>query len=107
MMDRSNEYIIGTAQGVRKTPYEPRRRPIEEQWSIESLRSMRGTPWTPVPGSENDAVPTSVSGNGEMDVDRIAPLCQETILEDPNAAIEVSGSEPKKQKYHVRKETVK
>ena len=64
MLDRTSEYLLATRNGVIKTPYEPRRRPAEDQWSMEEIKKIRGTPWRPTPSSDSEKIPTSVSSDG-------------------------------------------
>ena len=48
IIDPTNEYIIGTPEGVVKSPYTPKRNAPDEQWSVSKINNMTGTPWNPV-----------------------------------------------------------
>lgn len=45
----SNEYVIMTTRGFIKA-HAIKRVPEEEGWSKDSVASMKGNPWKPVPG---------------------------------------------------------
>ena len=60
IIDHSNEYIIGTPQGVVKTPHTPKRKSPEEQWSADKLHNVTGTPWNPVTTSNSFRIPTNI-----------------------------------------------
>ena len=44
ILDNTNEFILGTSEGIVKTPYEVRRRPLEEQWNAQEIKLLRGDP---------------------------------------------------------------
>ena len=50
--NRSEEYLIGTKEGVTKVRTVKRRATKEEQWNQDMFKSIRGTPWEPIPGRE-------------------------------------------------------
>ena len=49
MQETRGEHIIGTEAGCLKTQ-DIRRKPLEGRWKVENMKSMKGTPWEPVPG---------------------------------------------------------
>ena len=71
-MDTSTEYIIGTPLGIVKCR-SIRRRDASEQFDIQSLESLQGTPWCPVPSREGLRIPTNIEGSGEI-VDDMAEV---------------------------------
>ena len=52
MISRSEEYYIGTEEGVIKVRTIRRYGLKEQQWDVEKMKKMQGTPWEPVPGRE-------------------------------------------------------
>ena len=54
----TNEAKIGTTSGVIRART-VRRRPEEERWSAQAIRSTRGVPWEPVPGATSKDVSTA------------------------------------------------
>ena len=102
MLDRSGEYLVATPEGVVKTPYEPRRSPVEEQWDMNELEAIRGTPWKPVPSRDGDLIPTGVKMSGQIEESEDKHLEREiaieTTAEDPDSA----PKEKKNNKFPVR-----
>ena len=69
--DSSMEYIVGTPYGVIKTPYPPRRRPKKDQYNIDEINRVKGSPWEPCPGKNGHLVPTGLGENdGEENEDK-------------------------------------
>ena len=66
MRMRSDEIIVGTADGVIKART-IRRRPKGEQWSAEEVKNMKGTPSMPVPGVQSDNITSRVGREAEDD----------------------------------------
>ena len=64
MRMRSDEIIVGTADGVIKART-IRRRPEGEQWSAEEVENMKGTPSMPVPGVRSDNITSRVGREAE------------------------------------------
>ena len=52
MLERSEEYVIGTENGVVKARTIRRHGMREKQWDKERLNKFKGVPWEPVPGRE-------------------------------------------------------
>ena len=64
-LDSTTEYIIGTPLGIIKCR-SIRRQDSSEQFCIDALLAIRGTPWHPVPGREGMKLPTNIEESGEI-----------------------------------------
>ena len=52
MINRSEEYLVGTENGVRKVISIRRHGMKELQWDKKRFNDMKGVPWEPTPGRE-------------------------------------------------------
>ena len=57
---RSEEYIIGTKDGVLRARSIKRKGNREEQWNVEQFKELRGTPWEPIPGREGIEIKSKI-----------------------------------------------
>ena len=60
MRERSGEAIIGTDVGVTKSRTIRRKGSHEERWSVTLFESMRGVPWSVVPGKGMSSIPVNI-----------------------------------------------
>ena len=58
--DETSEVIIGTDMGTVKARDFKRIADPRERWNSEAILRMKGTPWEPVPGALDDAIPVHV-----------------------------------------------
>lgn len=66
-MDKTNEILVGTPEGV-FTSRCIRRLPKEEQWDGEAIKNMKGLPWELKPGTLRVGGPTMASGSTDYPV---------------------------------------
>ena len=56
----TGEIIVGTSEGVVKARDFKRLGSPAERWDKNAVLSIRGTPWEPIPGRSDDAIPSRV-----------------------------------------------
>ena len=67
LVERTGEYIVGTAEGRAERCRDFKRRPLGERWSRELVFGMKGLPWAPAgPGGDaaaavDDALPRATA----------------------------------------------
>ena len=66
--DNTNECIIGTSEGTVKARDFKRIADREKRWDAELIKSLKGTPWQPIPGRNDDALPVRVRLSEEQHV---------------------------------------
>ena len=54
---------MGTEDGVIKIGFVPKLLPKDDQWDPYLISKMRGTPWMPVPGKDQENIPTHIESN--------------------------------------------
>ena len=84
--DRSDEILVYGPEGVRKART-IRRRPEDEQWKIEEVLAVRGTPLRPNPTSEDQRIRTKMDPGLSTNAVVGDPVTKEEI------ATEVCGSQ--------------
>ena len=52
MRERTDEYLLGTPEGVIKIHTISRKGTVEQQWNTDEMLKMQGVPWQPLPGRE-------------------------------------------------------
>ena len=62
--ERTEEILIGTKRGVVKC------RTVErlgsaERWNRNNVLEMKGTPWEPIPGKDDQHIPVDIAENGD------------------------------------------
>ena len=97
MRMRSDETIVGTADGVIKART-IRRRPEGEQWSAEEVKNMKGTPSMSVPGVQSDNITSRVGREAEDEEDRLQ------VEEEPNEDGDVQQEPVTREKNCAREE---
>ena len=58
--DETGEIIVGTSSGVVKARDFKRLGSVPDRWVADNLRCVAGTPWEPVPGKSDDAIPVRI-----------------------------------------------
>ena len=109
MIDRTGEYLIATSEGIIKTAYEPSRHPVNEQWSMDEIERIRGTPWRPVPTRDSTHIPTTIGigDEGDEQEDSAAPvrMSPEVMAEDADRKVTVEAPAEKgkiQRQFYVR-----
>ena len=66
--DNTNECIIRTSEGTVKARDFKRIAALDKRWESELIKSSKGTPWQPIPGKSDDAIPVRVRLSEEQRV---------------------------------------
>ena len=74
--DDTSECIIGTSEGTVKARDFKRLADSTQRWSADRVKSLQGTPWQPIPGRNEEAIPVRV---------RLAEEGSEPILPNPDS----------------------
>ena len=61
----SGEHILGTPRGVLKARTIRARASHDERWDWEFFKTVRGTPWEPVPGSDSSELKSCIKDGNE------------------------------------------
>lgn len=64
-IERTEETLIGTAQGVIKCRV-VNRLPEGDRWNLKLVAEMQGVPWEPVLGRSSDHIPAQIGNNGQI-----------------------------------------
>ena len=78
--DETNEVMIGTQEGIIKVRTIRRKASNEERWNITQLENMKGTPWEPVPGSDDREIRSKIRVRTEQE-NRDSPNVAEAVVE--------------------------
>ena len=58
-MRQTEEVLVGTSEGTVKAR-SVRRKPWSSRWNLEDINNIKGAPWRPVPGEENEEVHVAI-----------------------------------------------
>ena len=84
---RTGEHLVATCQGVFRVSA-IMRRPADQRWSEELVKSMKGTPEEPLPGSNSRRIPAFANKYKEANLEKIAyaPMPATEEEQDPRRA---------------------
>ena len=58
--DDTGEGIIGTSEGTVKARDFKKLADVTQRWNADRIKALQGTPWQPVPGKNEEAIPVRV-----------------------------------------------
>ena len=84
---RTGEHLVATCQGEFRVSA-IMRRPADQRWSEELVKSMKGTPEEPLPGSNSRRIPAFANKYKEANLEKIAyaPMPATEEEQDPRRA---------------------
>ena len=64
-IERTEEVLIGTSRGVVKCRTISRSLDADK-WDVQTINTMKGTPWEPVPGRQSQHIPVAIGDDGAV-----------------------------------------
>ena len=91
VMRQTEEVLVGTNEGTVKAR-SVRRKPWSSRWNLEDINNIKGAPWGPVPGDEEEEVPIVIR------------LGDETII--PQRQRKQEGEEHRTNRMYIKREDI-
>ena len=111
VLERTEEAIIGTAQGIVKCRIVNRLRE-DQRWNKTLLKNMKGTPWSPVPKVKGDHIPVEIKEDGNpttIEEETVEKEAEVNFEEEPKSKSTPSTSGYKEAgvtEFHIKKPMV-